>query len=36
MYINPFLGGVAATILAEFGALIVYAVCGVVRKRRKH
>lgn len=26
MYISPFWAGVAATILAEFGALLVYAI----------
>lgn len=34
MYINPFLAGVAATLLVEFGALIVAAVVRT-RKRKQ-
>lgn len=32
MYINPFWCGVAATILVEFGALIVYAILHYKKK----
>ena len=32
MYINPFWCGVAATIFAEFGALIVYAIARNFKK----
>lgn len=32
MYINPFLAGVIATILAEMGALIVYAIVKNIKK----
>lgn len=35
MYINPFWAGVAVTLLAEFGALLIYAVLDVLRKRKK-
>ena len=35
MYINPFLAGVAATVLAEVAALVVAAVVMMTRKRKK-
>ena len=35
MYINPFWAGVAVTILAEVGALLLYAILTEMRKRKK-
>ena len=35
MYINPFWLGVAATILAEVGALLLYAIVAEMRKRKQ-
>lgn len=32
MYINPFIAGVAATVLVEMAALIVYAIITKVRR----
>lgn len=35
MYINPFWAGVAATILAEVGALMLYAITAAMHKRKR-
>lgn len=35
MYINPFWAGVAATILAEFALLVVYAIVQEKRKEKR-
>ena len=31
MYINPFVAGVVVTLLVEFVALVIYAVCKLIR-----
>lgn len=35
MYVNPFWAGVGATLLAEFGVLIIAAILQLERRRKR-